>query len=280
VLPLQNPMRVAEEWSVVDNLSGGRVELAFASGWLADDFVLAPDGYATRKDDMYRQIQTVRKLWNGETIRLRNGRNEETDIRVFPNPIQRELPVWITATHEDTFVRAGRIGAHVLTGLMEQSMADCGRCIQAYRRALAESGHDPQQGVAVMLHTYLGTDLHEVREKVRAPMCDYLRSFLHMTGTRMPVFATEDADELGKQDQQALLQFAFERYFSSSALLGTPDTAREMVAKLRAIDADEIACLLDFGLETDVVVAGLACLDEVRASCAARPAARPSECVP
>src|SRR5262249_13263842 len=38
VLPLHNPIRVAEEWAVVDNLSGGRVDLAFAAGWNPNDF--------------------------------------------------------------------------------------------------------------------------------------------------------------------------------------------------------------------------------------------------
>jgi len=42
VLPLHDPIRVAEEWSIVDNLSGGRVGMAIASGWHVDDFVFAP----------------------------------------------------------------------------------------------------------------------------------------------------------------------------------------------------------------------------------------------
>src|ERR1700752_1539216 len=45
VLPLHNPIRVAEEWSVVDNLSNGRVGLSFASGWHARDFALQPENY-------------------------------------------------------------------------------------------------------------------------------------------------------------------------------------------------------------------------------------------
>src|SRR3989442_11809377 len=70
VLPLQNPIRVAEEWSVVDNLSGGRVAVSFASGWQVNDFVLAPDNYAVRKEVMLRGIETVRRLWRGETLSL------------------------------------------------------------------------------------------------------------------------------------------------------------------------------------------------------------------
>ena len=45
VLPLHNPIRCAEDWSVVDNLSNGRVGLSFASGWHANDFALAPDNF-------------------------------------------------------------------------------------------------------------------------------------------------------------------------------------------------------------------------------------------
>src|SRR5437868_15224370 len=62
VLPLHNPVRVAEEWSVIDNISKGRVGISVASGWHTDDFVLMPDSYADRKEVMLRQIETVRKL--------------------------------------------------------------------------------------------------------------------------------------------------------------------------------------------------------------------------
>src|SRR5256885_17069737 len=60
VVPLHNPIRVAEEWAVVDNLSNGRVGISFASGWQVNDFVLAPENYARRKQIMLEQIELVR----------------------------------------------------------------------------------------------------------------------------------------------------------------------------------------------------------------------------
>src|SRR2546429_2878180 len=68
VLPLHNPIRVAEEWSVVDNLSNGRVGLSFASGWHARDFALMPENYAARKEVMARGIATIKKLWAAEAV--------------------------------------------------------------------------------------------------------------------------------------------------------------------------------------------------------------------
>src|SRR5262245_36846515 len=68
VLPLHHPFRVAEEWSVVDNLSGGRVEVSFAAGWNADDFVLAPDRFERRFDEMVEGVRVVQRLWAGEKV--------------------------------------------------------------------------------------------------------------------------------------------------------------------------------------------------------------------
>src|SRR5712691_3709304 len=63
VLPLHDPLRVAEEWALVDNLSGGRVGISFASGWHANDFVLKPAAYQDRQEVMRRGIDAVRRLW-------------------------------------------------------------------------------------------------------------------------------------------------------------------------------------------------------------------------
>ena len=51
VLPLHDPIRVAEEWAVVDNISGGRVGLGLASEWVPNDFVIADhqQDFACRK---------------------------------------------------------------------------------------------------------------------------------------------------------------------------------------------------------------------------------------
>src|SRR5580658_4121248 len=59
VLPLQDPVRVAEDWAVVDNLSGGRAGMAFASGWHPNDFVFAPHNYEMRKQVTLDHVSTV-----------------------------------------------------------------------------------------------------------------------------------------------------------------------------------------------------------------------------
>src|SRR5215470_14828521 len=56
ISPLHSALRIAEEWSVVDNLSGGRAAISFGAGWNVDDFVFAPDHYERRYEVMAQQI--------------------------------------------------------------------------------------------------------------------------------------------------------------------------------------------------------------------------------
>jgi natural product biosynthesis luciferase-like monooxygenase protein len=124
VIPLQDPLRVAEEWSVIDNLSGGRVGLACASGWHVNDFVLAPDNYENRKEIMLEHIEKLGRLWRGESVAIINGSGKLTEVRIFPQPIQPELSVWLACHSDATFVKAAQIGAHVLTLLWDTTPED------------------------------------------------------------------------------------------------------------------------------------------------------------
>lgn len=96
VLPINHPIRVAEEWSIVDNLSQGRVGISFASGWHPHDFVFAPESFGKHRETMFQEIKTVKKLWRGETVKYIDGRGNKVDIKLFPMPMQSDLSTWIT----------------------------------------------------------------------------------------------------------------------------------------------------------------------------------------
>jgi natural product biosynthesis luciferase-like monooxygenase protein/FkbM family methyltransferase len=266
VMPLQDPLRVAEEWSMVDHLSRGRVGVSFASGWHADDFVLAPEKFRDRKAIMVRDIEVVRRLWRGEAISRRNGAGEEIAVEIRPRPRQPELPVWLTAAgNVETFRLAGELGAGLLTHLLDQSIAELRTKVAAYRRAWREAGHPGQGHVTLMIHTYIGEDLDTVRESVRQPFREYLRSSVSLMAS-LARGRGQDLAAAGyrEEDLEALLDHAFDRYYSENALFGTPESCRPMIDRLRGIDVDEVACLIDFGVGAEQVLAGLDNLERLR----------------
>ncbi|MGH6884561.1 MAG: MupA/Atu3671 family FMN-dependent luciferase-like monooxygenase, partial [Geminicoccales bacterium] len=290
VSPLHHPIRIAEEWAVVDNLSNGRVALAFASGWQPNDFVLRPENHANNKGVMLEQIDQVRRLWRGEKVPFRNPLGKDVPIETLPRPVQPELPFWVTtAGNPDTYRQAGELGANVLTHLLGQAVDEVGEKIAIYREARAAAGHDPATGrVTLMLHTFVGDGDGAVRELVRQPMKDYLRSSLKLMldfAWSFPAFKRpgggaekpQDMDLRSLPDSEidAILDFAFERYFETSGLFGTPSTCAGMVERCKRAGVDEIACLLDFGVPTERVLASLSYLNQVREQANSNAAAAP-----
>jgi natural product biosynthesis luciferase-like monooxygenase protein len=260
-LPLHHPVRVAEEWSLVDNLSRGRVAVSYASGWHPNDFLFAPDIYEQRKEVMFSHIETVRKLWAGETVEFPGVNGSMVEISILPRPVQEQLPIWLTtAGNPETWQRAGEIGANVLAALPGYAFEDLRELISKYREARANHGHDPQTGiVSMMVHTFVGDSNEAVKEKVRVPFTHYLRTYFKQ-------FEKMQADqaELTEADKDALMGAAFNQYFQDRTLFGTPGKCVRLVEKLSELGVDELACLIDFGVDTDSVLASLNHLDELR----------------
>ena len=273
VAPLHNPIRIAEEWSVVDNLSHGRVGLSFASGWNPDDFVFFPDRYATRHDQMFDAIRTVQRLWRGESIAATSGVGQPCVVRVLPRPVQPELPVWVTAAgNPQTFERAGAAGAHLLTHLLDQDEQVLAAKIDLYRKARADAGFDPSSGeVAVMLHTFVGADAAQVREEARRPYCEYIKANLGLlTGLARSRGRDADLTTMSPEDRDELVNYLYDRFASERGLIGTPESCAPLVAHLEQIGVTEAACLLDFGPDADQILANLPHLARLAQSDVAR----------
>ena len=262
VLPLHNSLRVAEEWSVVDNLSKGRVGLSFTSGWMPNDFAFFPERYPVKREEMFRGIQEVQELWRGNAIAGRDGVGKEIEVRIFPKPIKPELPIWLTCSGgPEMFEKAGELGCHVLTALLTQSIEEVTPKIQLYRDSLVRHGHKASDGkVTMMMHTYIGEDADAVLQKVRVPLTKYLKSHMNLIETgaqslNLGVDIKQHDDPEKYKDQMAA--FAFERYYRTSSLIGTPASCMKMIERLKEIGVDEVACLIDFGVDVDSVLESL-----------------------
>ncbi len=254
VIPLHHPIRLAEEWSLVDNLSKGRVAISVATGWNRGDFTLAPDAYESRREIAFRNLTLIQRLWAGEQIAFPSVDGQAFPVTLLPKPLQPQLPIWVTVSGSpDTWGKAGEIGANVLTamgGAPEDLMPDINR----YREARRQHGHDPRTGiVSVMMHTFIGEAESVVKATVKAPLSRYLQTFIAQDEVLSEDQTGMDAGSISTRDRQELIDFAFERYFHESGLLGTPDHCDRMVARMQAAGVDDIACLVDFGVDHEAV---------------------------
>lgn len=272
VLPLHNPVRVAEDWSVIDNLSGGRVGVGFAAGFSARDFILAPHNFERRREVLMRDVQTVKALWRGDSVRLPNGQGEPTEIRIRPRPVQDELPVWVTTVgNDEAFRHAGRMGDNILTHLMGQSLEELSRKVKLYREEWHAAGHAGHGTITLLVHTFIADTEDLIFKSVKEPFKKYL---VDSVGTPQTIAKTLGLGDLalaagndsaqGNSDVDAITEYAFSRYYQSNALFGTPERCLPLVDAIRAAGVNELACLVDFGVEPELVLQALPRLQQLR----------------
>lgn len=265
VVPLHHPASIVESWSMVDNMSHGRVDLALASGWNVNDFVLAPEAYGDLRGIWLARVAEIRALWAGRPQTYRNGAGKDIQITTHPRPVQPEPDLWLTATKQpETFRTAGEMGMNVLTMLAGISLEQLAEKTRLYRAGRASAGLDPDGGtVSLMLHTYVHEDPESVHNAVRAPFLQYIRTSLlsHLQGG-----AVDAGRSLSDEEIDEMAEYSFERYFETAALFGTVDQTRRFALEAERAGVDEIACLLDYGPSLSDIRANLPYLAELKKS--------------
>ena len=254
ILPLHHPVRVVEDWSMLDNLSGGRVEISFGSGWNANDFVLNPGHFEDRREYLSEQMEVVRRAWRGEPLSLSNGVGAEVELVTLPRPRQPELPMWLTVQSDPSFAWAGGQGYPILTNLNFTKPDQLRERVAAYRQGAREGGRGPGW-VALMVHAFVGSTQTMDRHGVVAALARYLASNLEMRAQMSKARGVELSSTADQVRQ--LADDGARRLRDGGSLLCSPDELADRVRFFEDLGVDELALLVDFLDDADAVVEGL-----------------------
>lgn len=111
LLPLHDPIRVAEDAAVADLISGGRLILGLGLGYRKEEFEGFGVSLRQRKGRMEEGIEVLQKSWADEPFSFQGRYFRYNNINVTPKPVQKPIPIWIGAFTEPAIRRAARIGA-------------------------------------------------------------------------------------------------------------------------------------------------------------------------
>ena len=266
VLPLHHPVRIAEDWAVVDQLSNGRAALAFASGWTMDEFILSRMPHGSRKSVMWRGIEAVQKLWRGEAVEFDDANGRSVSAQTLPRPKHAQIPMWVTCQSTETFIEAGRLGANVLTSLLGETLEQVAPKIQRYREALEKYGHGKDSGtVSMMIHTFLGADVDQVRQDIQEPFTNYLKTHYGLLENLAKGMGLNvSLDDFSDDDLDSLLSFGVEGFIKGRSLIGTPESCQPFIQELHQAGVNEVACLIDFVQDFDAVMGALPYLNQLK----------------
>jgi alkanesulfonate monooxygenase SsuD/methylene tetrahydromethanopterin reductase-like flavin-dependent oxidoreductase (luciferase family) len=159
VLPLYDPMRLAEECAMLDILTGGRLNIGLGRGVPKDDMKhrLDRDTAQARFDE---GIEILMRAWTGETFSYSGKAWGYEEISCRPQPLQKpHPPIYYGATSPDSPAMVARRGWNL--ALSRQPLSNCAKAIEKYRAALATDGHGNGTGDAIMVRDVYVADTDE-----------------------------------------------------------------------------------------------------------------------
>jgi probable LLM family oxidoreductase len=158
VLSSDDPVRVFQDFSTLDLLSGGRAEIMVGRGSFIESFPLFgydlddyDELFAEKLELLLRLRETERVTWSGR------HRPAIDDLPVLPRPLQQPLPVWVAvAGTPGSAIRAGRLGLPLAVAIIGGAPERFAPFVELYRDAAREAGHDPGSlPVSINSHTFV-----------------------------------------------------------------------------------------------------------------------------
>jgi alkanesulfonate monooxygenase SsuD/methylene tetrahydromethanopterin reductase-like flavin-dependent oxidoreductase (luciferase family) len=159
VLPLYDPMRLAEECGMLDILTGGRLNVGLGRGVPRDDLKHGLDR-DTAQARFEEGIEILLRSWTGETFTYSGKAWSYIDIICRPQPLQKpHPPIYYGATSPDSPAMVARRGWNL--ALSRQPLANCARAISSYREERAKHAHLFGKGDAIMVRDVYVADTDE-----------------------------------------------------------------------------------------------------------------------
>jgi probable F420-dependent oxidoreductase len=109
--PFHDPLRLAEDAAVVDQLSNGRLILGLGLGWREEEFRMWGQQPSERLRRTVETIEVLRKAWTGKRFSFQGKHYRYDDVLITPPPAREGgVPIWVGGFAEAAVRRAGRIG--------------------------------------------------------------------------------------------------------------------------------------------------------------------------
>jgi len=232
VLPFHNPLIVAEEYALADNLCGGRLEFAVGSGFSPVEYQTFGLTMEEAKEKFWEGFDVVFKAWTQEALSHQGKHYHFDNVSLYMKPVQKPTPpIWIAASSDDTLTRAGELGLPIM-GIpfaRSKTVLDVKTKNDRFRESYFRSGHTADPEIMVAMHMYLHPDKEEA---VRSARPYYRRVSSFLATHRRPGSIVPDFDHIRNE---------------KLAVFTSPEEAAEIFSAYKGIGVSHIIFMVNFG---------------------------------
>jgi alkanesulfonate monooxygenase SsuD/methylene tetrahydromethanopterin reductase-like flavin-dependent oxidoreductase (luciferase family) len=241
LLPLQHPLRAAEDAATVDILSHGRLDFGVGRGTIALHF----QGFDVSRDESRERFEEalsiIERVWTQDSVAFAGKYYQIPETAVAPKPLQKpHPPLRIAANSPETAEFAGTRGYPVFVASPINPFPKLTEHIASYRAAFrAGDNKGKREDVAILFPLYVADSEAQVRQEVEASFMHYFRTVSHQA-------------RLGQRDQSASYAYlhdvrkrmeaiTWDEIDATMALYGPPEVCvRKIVEAHRRCGMDQV----------------------------------------
>jgi alkanesulfonate monooxygenase SsuD/methylene tetrahydromethanopterin reductase-like flavin-dependent oxidoreductase (luciferase family) len=233
VLPLGNPLRLAEEAATVDQISHGRLIFGVGRSGFARAYDAYGVPYAESRERFAEALAIIRAAWTDAPFSYHGAFHRYHEVTVTPRPYQQPFPeIRIAASSPETFAAAGREGYPLFAAVRLGTLAELAPQLDAYRTAYREAEHPGRGQVFLRVPVYVAEREDQALAEPEASIMGFYRGLgaqLEQSAVVAGARPTEQRAERG----QRLQSVSYEDVLREKVIVGTPASVTERLKALR-----------------------------------------------
>ncbi len=151
LLPMNHGIRVAEDFAMLDQLSGGRLDFGVGRGYLPHEFKgfeVAEDMTMDRFDEAF---EIINRAWAGERFTMDGTQYAFAETEIYPRPMQNPVPIWCACSRaQASYEWTGRNDYALMMNQYPMSFDEAVTRLGWFKSAHEDAGHDPARREAMM----------------------------------------------------------------------------------------------------------------------------------
>ena len=233
VLPIGEPLRLAEEAATVDQVSEGRLIFGVGRSGFARTYNAYGIPYAESRERFAEALAIIKKAWTQPTFSHQGRWHSYDNVMCTPKPYQQPFPeIRVAATTPDTFPVLGAQGYSMFAAVRLGTISDLAPDLDNYRAAYQEAGHPGKGKVYLRIPVYVADTKDQAITEPEASLMMFYRNMATQLAESAQQAGANPA-ELRSERSRALEELTFEKARREKVVVGTPEMVRDRLAELK-----------------------------------------------
>jgi alkanesulfonate monooxygenase SsuD/methylene tetrahydromethanopterin reductase-like flavin-dependent oxidoreductase (luciferase family) len=231
VLPLNHPLRIAEEVATLDHISEGRFEFGIGRSGVVRSYDTYGIPYGESQARFREALEIIRLAWKGQPFSYDGQFYKVANATVAPTPYQKpHPPMRMAATTRETFPAVAKMGMPVFIGIRVAEIPDLQADLALYRQAWRDAGHPGDPSVYLRVPVYVTTTEEGAVEEPRESLTYF---FGRQTELARSAVGRAGTPEARKAQAERMAKLTYEDILAKKVVSGTAPRVIDRLTELR-----------------------------------------------